>query len=342
MSQQVSDSLLRRILNELQNINKRVINLEQEMRNIDKRVMNLEREFDSFRKEIRGEITAVKTANGKATTKLNNEMRTLTSTVANLQTKLKPFTSQGSVIVELGINNAVRDYYANLFLTANIRDIKQQTINRLNHATKKDHKQLLVFRPNVTNFTTTNAFTEFDGLFHFEIAGHRELIIVESKMIFTPEHLKHKYEIFLNFQKLLSTPKSKFANQNYCVSLMDIFGNYNQITVVYGALHWEMDLEDLYIDDDRVIYDPDHDIYSEPDEDHTAASSIYNPNIRQAESHLNPNVVKMTCAPNVKFVTNTISGFKVYNSLDCMSGGNTEEIEDTAWDLHRKSINEKN
>ena len=43
--------------------------------------------------------------------------------------------------------------------------------------------------------------------------------------------------------------------------------------------------------------------------------------IRQAESHSDPNVVKMTCAPNNKFVTNTISGFKVYNSLDCMSGG---------------------
>lgn len=55
MSQQVSDSLLRRILNELQNINNRVINLEQEMRNIDKRVMSLEREFDNFRKEIRAE-----------------------------------------------------------------------------------------------------------------------------------------------------------------------------------------------------------------------------------------------------------------------------------------------
>ena len=162
---------------------------------------------------------------------LNNEMRSLTSTVANLQTRLKPFTAQGSVIVELGVNNAVRDYYANLFLIANIRDIKQQTINRLNHATKKDHKHLIVFRSNVTNFTTTNALTEFDGLFHFEIAGHRELIIVESKMIFTPEHLKHKYEIFLNFQKLLS----KFANQNYYLSLMDIFGNYNQITVVYGG-----------------------------------------------------------------------------------------------------------
>ena len=315
MSQQVSESLLRRILNELQNINKRVINLEHEMQNINKRVMDLEREFDNFRKEIR----AVKTANGKATTKLNNEMRSLTSTVANLQTKLKPFTSQGSVIVELGINNAVRDYYANLFLTVNIRDIKQQTIDRLNHATKKNHKHLLVFRPNITDFTTTNALTEFDGLFHFEIAGHRELVIVESKMIFTPEHLKHKYEIFLNFQKLLSTPKSKFVNQNYYVSLMDIFGGYHQITVVYGALHWEMNLEDLYIDDDQVIYDPDHDLYSEPDEDHTV-TSIYNPNIRQA--HLDPNVVKMTCAPNIKFVTNTISGFKVYNSLDCMSGGN--------------------
>lgn len=309
---QASDSTLRQILNELQNIHKRIDNLEN----------HFSVRMDNFRKEIRDvkdEIIASKVANGKAITKLNNEMRELKSTFENLKMKMLPFTLQGSVIVELGINNAVRDYFAQLFLTATVRDIKSQTISSLNHATGKNNHHLLVFRPDATEFTTRNALTEFDGLFRLDIGGTSELIIVESKMIFTLEHIKHKYQIFLNFKNLLSTPRSRFANQKYYNSLIENFGGYDKITIVYGALHWEMQIEHLYLDDERVIYDPDHELYEDDNRPLDWTKSY-----PDMDSRLHPDVTKMTCAPDIKFVVNTINGFRVYNNVDCLSGGNSE------------------
>lgn len=78
----------------------------------------------------------------------------------------------------------------------------------------------------------------------------------------------------------------------------------------------------FYVDDDRIIYDPDHELCSEP-EDQLDSTKLptYSPDI-QPNSHLHPVVVKVADLPNVKFVTQTIDGFRIYNELDSLSGGN--------------------
>lgn len=296
--------------------------VDQRIDQVEKRIDQVEKRIDQVEIRNKKEMTEIKTLVGKQNTANNLKFRTISSTIDQLHIKMRPYVSQGSLIIELGINNAVRDYYLNNNVTGQITNIKPEVIRILNRATQQNRSDLLVFYPNTTNFIETNALTEFDGLFRFEIGNRRELIIVESKMIFTEEHVVHKYKIFEKFKAMLASPSTEFADSDYYQAVLDSFGNYDHVTMVFGALHWEIDLNELYLDDDQVVYDPDHSIYGPPV--NKPKQTTYRPDYQASK------VVKMICSPEYKFVVNTMYGFTVYRDVNCMSGGeNTSDGENT-------------
>ena len=305
---QTNENTLRTILNKLNSLEKQINDLRREVKtDINDLRRKVKTDIDDLKHHLDSEIIKVKASNGKQITTVNLKIRELNSKIGGFEKmlKIKPHASQSSVIVELGINNAVRDYYQDMYITAKMHNIKQDVINIFNEATGQNNEQLLIFNPDTINFSQaskSNLLTEFDGLFRLTVGSRKELIIIESKMIFTLKHLKDKFKIFKKFRELVDDPVYAFKNRDYYRAFTDCFRGYDQITVVYGALHWEIDLDKLYLDDDQVVYDPEHLLYPEDQDD----------------------TLKMICDQQTKFVVNTVAGFKVYNEAECFSGGSTE------------------
>lgn len=299
-----------------------VNNLKQDVNDLRHDVNHLKQDFKDLKEDVNKKIIDVKSQVGKLNTKFNTDMQKLDNRINTLQVSMKPFVSYSSTIVEFGINNAVRDYYSDLTLTGRVTNIKSDCIKLMNMVTGINSRDLLVFHPNTNDFHTNQALTEFDGLFRYEINNQRHLIIVESKMIFTLAHLQHKYRIFQDFQKQLAVPRVKYAVKSYYDVIQKSFGNYHKIIVVYGALRWEIDLNRLFLDDEQIIYDPDGELYDLNLYSTSPLTSLkYSPDINSCPN-LHPDVIKLSFSNDIKFVVNTISGFKVFLDINSMHGGN--------------------
>lgn len=311
------------ILQTLNVIMSRLDNIETRLDSIETRLDRVETRLDRIETSFGERISRLESRQKDVNRELNTILAKLTGPKNN-----STASSSDSLFLEKQINRTVINYYENNYITAKIYDVKQEHIDAFNNLFSLKTENLYFYDPR--NDIPGDHITEIDGLFevhHFSrdyFIATKELVIIESKLEFKMPQLQSKLDILQRIKQLFTLGRKGFKDQTYAKYIENMYGDYDRISIYYGTPDWKIDLDTLFIHDNKLYHShelpvPYQNISTLPS---NTVDQLYNDNI----------VYKLTNRPDLNFVLLDNGHFYVKGDLrsgkDLYGGKNDDNCSD--------------
>lgn len=325
------------ILQILSSINQRLSSLEENVPGMFSSINQRLSEFDHRLSRIEENVADIGGRLKKVESRvkdINGEVNRLFKMVNNLNEIVgsESYDSVDSIYLEKDVNQSVIEYYKKSSITYEVFDIKSATIDQLNRYIDKKLTKLFLYPANEEKLA--NHISELDGLavvyqINLKDEVHKQLVIIEAKLEFDFAHLQRKLNILKRIKQLITTPKNRFANLDYGRFIEDTFGDYHTIVAFYGTSEWKVDLDNLYVLNNKLYYK--HELALE-----TSLSDTINPSLNLVTELYDDDIpYPIFDRPDLKFLLPKGKHFKVHGSFDSISGG--ESINSGVSEYHSES-----